>query len=181
MSRIGKKTILIPKGVNIDINGDLIKVKGPKGEENRVLRPEIGVEISESELKVFVKRETKKSSAYWGLSRTLIANMIIGVTVGFEKKLEFEGIGFKVQLQGKDLVLNVGFSHPVTFNAPAGIEFKVEKKVITVFGINKELVGETAAKIRAIKKPEPYKGKGIRYQGEVIIRKAGKKAASTVK
>lgn len=181
MSRIGKKTILIPAGVEVKIDGQTVQIKGPKGELKKELRPEIGAEFSGKELKLFVKKETKKSSAFWGLSRALLANMAKGVVEGYEKKLEFEGIGYKAQVQGADLVLSAGFTHPVIIKAPAEINFKVEKKVIIVSGIDKELVGQMAAKIRAVKKPEPYKGTGIRYQGEVIIRKAGKKAAAAIK
>lgn len=181
MSRIGKKLILIPEQVEVKINGNLVIVKGPKGELKLELRPEIGAEIQDKTLKLLVKKETKKSSAFWGLNRALLANMIQGVTQGFEKKLEFEGIGYKAQVQSADLVLNVGFSHPIVVKAPSGINFKVEKKIITVSGIDKKLVGQLASHIRSIKKPEPYKGTGIRYQGEIIIKKAGKKAVTTTK
>jgi len=122
--------------------------------------------------------ETKRTPALWGLTRAIVAHSVEGVSKGFEKKLEIEGIGYRVNLDGKDFVFALGFSHLVRFPAPAGIEFKVEKNVITVSGFDKELVGETAAKIRALKKPEPYKGKGIHYQGEVVRRKAGKKATT---
>ena len=121
----------------------------------------------------------KNKNALWGTTRSIIFNMITGVSQGYEKKLEIEGVGYKAQLQGDNLILNVGFSHPVEFKAPAGIDFKVEKNVISVLGIDKTLVGEVAAKIRKIKKPEPYKGKGIHYRGEVIRRKAGKKASAS--
>lgn len=181
MSRIGKKTILIPEGVEIRIDSQVIHVKGPKGELKIELRPEISAEMKDKILRLFIHKETKKSFAFWGLDRALLANMVKGVFEGYEKKLEFEGIGYKAQLQGKDLVLNVGFTHPVIIETPAGISLKVEKKIITVSGIDKGLVGQIAAKIRAIKKPEPYKGTGIRYQGEIITKKSGKKAATVVK
>lgn len=179
MSRIGKKPILIPEKVEVQINKQTVQVKGPKGELKLELRPEIGVERKDKTLNLVIKKESKKSRAFWGLSRALLANMVEGVSRGYEKKLEFEGIGYKALVQGQDLVLNIGFSHPVIIKAPAGIDLKVEKKVIIISGSDKNLVGQTAAKIRATKPPEPYKGTGIRYQGEVIIRKAGKKVATT--
>lgn len=179
MSRIGKKPIKIPAGVNVSVADNFISVKGPKGELQRLLHPDMAVEIGEKEINIRPQRETKKSFALWGLSRSLVANMVEGVTGGFEKKLEFEGIGFRVNLEGDTLVWALGFSHPVRFRAPPGINLKTEKNVVTVSGVNKELVGEVAAMIRALKPPEPYKGKGIRYKGEVIRRKAGKKATAS--
>ncbi|MBI2096772.1 MAG: 50S ribosomal protein L6 [Candidatus Sungbacteria bacterium] len=179
MSRIGKKPIEIPAGVTLSIQGQRISAKGPKGEITRDIRPEIKAEVSGSRLVLTPVIETKKTQAFWGLTRALLAHAIEGVSKGFEKRLEIEGIGYRVALEGKDLVFQLGFSHPVRFAAPPGIEFKVEKNTITISGFNKELVGETAAKIRALKKPEPYKGKGIRYQGEVVRRKAGKKVTTS--
>ncbi len=178
MSRVGKNPIEIPAGVNIKIDGDNISVSGPKGELSLTKSPVVGVVQEDSQIKVFVKEETKDSNALWGLTRSLIANMVEGVSKGFEKKLEIEGVGYRVELKGNKLVFALGFSHPVEFEAPEGIKFEVDKNVITVSGIDKCLVGQTAANIRKLKKPEPYKGKGIRYQGEVIRRKAGKKAVS---
>lgn len=178
MSRIGKKTIEIPQAVEVTIENNLVKVKGPKGELERYIRPEIKIEKKNNQITVAPKKETKKTNALWGLSRTLIFNMIEGVAKGYEKKLEIQGIGYKANLEGEDLVLSVGFSHPVRVNKIEGIKFEVEKNIITVSGINKELVGQITAKIRKIKKPEPYKGKGIRYLGEEVRRKAGKKAVS---
>ena len=157
----------------------MVKIKGPKGEIVRTLPGEISVEIKDGVMKVVPVKETKRTQALWGLTRAILAHSVLGVSRGFEKKLEIEGVGFRVNLEGKNLVLLLGFSHPVRFPAPQGIEFKVDKNIITVSGFDKELVGETAAKIRALKKPEPYKGKGIRYQGEVIRRKAGKKVTTT--
>lgn len=180
MSRIGKKPISIPDGVTVRVTDNTISVKGPKGELERVLHDDIGLEIREKEVMVAPRRETKKTNALWGLSRSLVANMIEGVVNGFKKELEFEGIGFRVSIDGNNsLQMQLGFSHPVRFKAPEGIIFNVEKNIITVSGINKELVGETAASVRALKPPEPYKGKGIRYRDEVIIRKAGKKAVAS--
>ena len=181
MSRIGKKPIPIPEGVVARKAAGLVSVKGPKGEIEREIHPEIEVKIGEKEIIVIPRRESRKSAALWGLSRSLIANMVEGVANGFEKKLEYEGIGFRAALEGGGtaLLFQLGFSHPVRFETPSGISFLVEKNTITVSGIKKDLVGETAARIRALKPPEPYKGKGIRYRGEVILRKAGKKAAGT--
>ena len=179
MSRIGKQLINIPDGVDVKIQDSLVMVKGPKGELTQEIPMEIGVEIEDKKIKIAPKKKTKNSQAFWGLFRTLIFNMIKGVTEGYEKKLEIEGVGYKVALEGNKLVLNLGFSHPVEVKAPDKIEFKVEKNLITVSGIDKQLVGQVTADIRAKKKPEPYKGKGIHYLGEVIRRKAGKKAAGT--
>ena len=175
MSRIGKKPVIIPAGVEVKITDNLVEVKGPKGELSQQIRPEIGLEIKENEIILSLKTEAR---AYWGLSRSLIANMIEGVTKGYEKKLEIEGLGYKVALEGETIVLNVGYSHQVKIVPPAGIKFIVEKNVMTVTGINKNLVGQIAANIRKVKPPEPYKGKGIRYAGEIIKRKAGKKAVA---
>lgn len=176
MSKIGSQPIQIPGGVEVKINGNLVSIKGPKGELKREVAREIKVEQKDSALVLEPAKQTKKTPALWGLFRMLLNNMIQGVTAGFEKRLEIEGIGYKAALQGKDLVLNLGYSHPIQFKAVPGIDFKIEKNVITISGVDKELVGQTAANIRALRKPEPYKGKGIRYQGEVIKRKAGKKA-----
>jgi len=178
MSRIGKKPITVPSGVEVKLMGHMIEVKGPKGVLQKEIRPEILVSVEGGVVTVVPQKKTKKTPALWGLTRSLIANMVDGVTKGFEKKLELQGIGYKVTLEGTALVFKVGFSHTVTVPAPQGITFLVEKNIITVAGANKELVGQTAANIRAIKKPEPYKGKGIRYVGEVVRKKAGKKAAA---
>jgi len=179
MSRIGKKPISIPEGVEIKIEGQKATVKGPKGELSREIRPEIKVEIKNNQLSVFPQRETKETKAFWGLTRALLANMVEGVVKGFEKKLQIDGLGFKVAMEGRDLVLSVGFSHPVYVRSRDGIEFSVEKNIITISGIDKELVGQVTAKVRKVRPPEPYKGKGIRYVGEVIRKKAGKKTVTT--
>lgn len=179
MSRIGKKPILIPEGVEVKIEDQKVVVNGPKGELQKEFRPEIEVEVRENKIFVRPKIKTKKTNALWGLTRALLDNLIKGVTEGFEKKLEIEGLGFRASMEGGDLVLFVGFSHPVRIKAPEGIKFSVEKNMITVAGIDKELVGQLAAKIRKAKPPEPYKGKGIRYVGEVVRRKVGKKAVTT--
>lgn len=176
MSKIGVQPILVPEGVTVNLDGGLIVVKGPKGELQWQLPREIKAEMADKTIKISVAKQTKRSAAFWGLSRMLVANMVEGVKNGFEKKLEIEGVGYKVALQGSNLLLNLGFSHPVEFKAVPGITFKVEKNQITVSGADKQAVGQTAANIRKIRKPEPYKGKGIHYLGEVIKRKAGKKA-----
>ena len=179
MSKIGKKPIEIPAGVTITIESQEVKVKGPKGELLFKLPREVELKLGEKELLVLPVGKSKRTPALWGTVRAIVANMVIGVEKGFEKKLELEGVGFKVQAQGNDLVLNLGFSHPVVFKTPEGVKIAVEKNTITVSGISLELVGQTAANIRALKKPEPYKGKGIHYVGEVIRRKAGKKVAGS--
>ncbi|HOZ16258.1 MAG TPA: 50S ribosomal protein L6 [Candidatus Portnoybacteria bacterium] len=178
MSRIGKQPIVIPLGVEVRVDGDLIIVKGKKGELAQKLVPEIKVEIKDKVIVIQESQKTKKSSALWGTFRALINNMIQGVHDGFQKKLVIEGIGYKVALNGNKLILSLGFSHPVEIEAPKGIEFKIEKNTIIVSGADKQVVGQTAANIRIQKKPEPYKGKGIRYDNEIIRRKDGKKAVS---
>lgn len=180
MSRIGKKPIDIPDGVTVKIDDHTVTVGGPKGKLSQKFPPRVFLEQKEKQIYVSVKEPKEKTErALWGLFRVLIANMIEGVTQGFEKKLEVKGIGFKIGLTGKKLILNVGFSHPVEFELPDGIEGKVEKNVITVSGIDKQLVGDTAARIRSIKKPEPYKGKGIKYVDEIIRIKPGKVVKGT--
>lgn len=179
MSKIGKKPIEIPEGVEVKIIKKEVIVKGPKGELRRRLRDEIGVEVKEGKLFVFPERQTKQTKAFWGLERALLANMIKGVKHGFEKKLEIQGVGYRAKTEGKKLILEVGFTHPVEIEAPEGITFQAEKNIITVSGIDKQLVGQVAAKIRRIKPPDAYKGKGIRYLGEEIRLKPGKKAVGT--
>ena len=179
MSRIGKKPILIPEGVEVKIDDGKVTINGPRGELSQEIRPEIGVEIKDQKICVSPKIKTKQTKAFWGLFRALLANMVKGVVEGYEKKLELQGIGYRVALEGKDLVLQIGFTHPVKIEAPKGIEFKVEKNIITISGIDKGLVGQIAAKIRKIRPPEPYKGKGIRYVGEKVRRKVGKKVVAT--
>jgi len=179
ISRVGKKPILIPESVEVKIEGEKVIIRGPKGELQKAVRPEIKVEVKENKILLSPQIKTKKTKAFWGLFRTLLFNMIVGVTEGFEKKLEIKGLGFKALKEGEDLLLSVGFTHPVEIKAPQGIKFSVEKSIITVSGIDKEKVSQIAAKIRKVKPPEPYKGKGIRYQGEIIRRKAGKKVVTT--
>lgn len=175
MSRIGKRPISIPNKVTVSIEGQSVTVKGPKGELSRVLPGEVEV-VQEGET-VLVKRrdDSRTARQRHGLSRTLVANMVEGVSQGFQRRLEITGVGYRAQVQGKNLTLNMGYSHPVQIEPPTGIEFAVENNTnVIVTGIDKEVVGNTAARIRAVRAPEPYKGKGIRYAGEVIKRKAGK-------
>ncbi|MDD5043584.1 MAG: 50S ribosomal protein L6 [Patescibacteria group bacterium] len=175
MSRVGKKLIVIPSGVEVKISDDLIVVKGPKGELQQKIHPRIKIFQEEGKLKITVDdTEEKLGRSLWGLFGSLVSNMVEGVTKGFEKKLEINGIGFKAAVSGKKLVLNVGYSHPVEYALPAGINAAVEKNIITISGADKQLVGKVTAEIRQIRKPEPYKGKGIKYIDEVVRRKAGK-------
>lgn len=179
MSRIGKQPIKIPEGVKVKLDADFIIAKGPKGELKNQIKPEIKLEIKDSEIVLRPQKNNNQTQALWGTYRSLIANMIKGVTLGFEKVLEIEGVGYRANLEGKDLVLNLGYSHPIRIEVPEGIEFGVEKNTITISGIDKQLVGQITAEIREKRKPEPYKGKGIRYKGEIVRRKAGKKAVGT--
>lgn len=179
MSRVGKKPILIPEDVEVKIEDQKVIVLGPKGELSFQVRPEIKVEIQENKILIKPKIETKLTKALWGTTRSILNNMVRGVKEGFEKKLEIEGLGYKANLEGEDLVLYVGFTHPIKIKPPPGIKISVEKNIITVSGTDKEKVSQTAAQIRRAKPAEPYKGKGIRYLGEVIRRKPGKKLVTT--
>lgn len=175
MSRIGKRPIQIPDKVTIQIEGSHIKVKGPKGELERVLPSLVAVEQQDATLQVVRQGESRVARQRHGLSRTLVANMVEGVTKGFQKRLSIQGVGYRAQVQGKKLILNVGYSQPVEINPPDGIQLAVENNTqVIVSGINKETVGNIAAEIRSVRPPEPYKGKGIRYVDEVVRRKAGK-------
>jgi large subunit ribosomal protein L6 len=176
MSRIGRLPIAVPSGVDIAIDGQTVNVKGPKGTLSHEVAAPITVERDEDgTLKVLRPNDERQNRALHGLSRTLIANMITGVTEGYTKTLEIVGVGYRVQARGSDLEFALGFSHPVPVKAPEGISFAVESPTrLRVTGIDKQLVGEVAAKIRKIRKPDPYKGKGVRYQGEVVKRKVGK-------
>lgn len=178
MSRIGKKIITLPAGVEANLVGQTLTVKGPKGTLTLNLHPKISLVKEGTEIKLNVEEaEIKKNNALWGLHGSLIKNMVTGVTTGFERKLEMNGIGFKAEVKGKDLVLDVGYSHSVKFAIPEGISITMEKNVINIKGFDKHLVGSTAAKIRDIKPPEPYQGKGIKYAEELVRRKAGKTAS----
>jgi len=175
MSRIGKKPVEIPDDVNIELTDDSINVKGPKGELSHDISPKVKINIDEDEVIVERTSNDKAARSVHGLTRSVIENMIIGVVDGYSKELEMVGVGYGAQVKGGDLEIEVGFSHPVVVEAPENIEFEVEKKnKIVVKGIDKQQVGEISAQIRAIRKPEPYKGKGIKYAGENIRRKVGK-------
>ena len=174
MSRIGKLPIQIPSGVTITVDSGNVTVKGPKGELTQFITPDVTVVVEDGVLTVTRKDDSKAAKSQHGLMRALINNMVVGVTSGFEKKLEVNGVGFRVAGGGQSLEMSLGFSHPVKYTAPEGINLTVNKMEITVAGFNKQQVGQVAAEIRSLKKPEPYKGKGIKYADEVIIRKAGK-------
>ncbi len=186
MSRIGKKPVILPAGVTAELADGVLKIKGAKGELTQIVHPKVVVAVAEGEVTVDVaKKEDKREKALWGLFRSLVQNMVDGVTNGYTKQLDIVGVGFKAEVRGQELVMSLGFSHPVNFAIPAGIEAKVEKDAakvgilqyqttVTLTGIDKQLVGQTAANIRELKKPEPYKGKGIKYSDETIVRKAGK-------
>lgn len=181
MSRIGKKPITIPEGVEVKVAERKISVKGPKGSLNFEFHPNMKVEISGKEIKVSVDKETKQSKALWGLTRMLIANMVEGVTKEYEKQLELQGVGFRMAVQGKKISMALGFSHPVEVEIPEKLEARIDKNILTISGIDKQAVGQFAAALRALKKAEPYKGKGFRYVGEVVKKKAGKKAVGVEK
>lgn len=174
MSRIGKLPIDIPSGVTITVDPDTIAVTGPKGSLSQFTMPGIDVKLVENQAVVSRQTEEREHRSKHGLMRTLVSNMVVGVTKGFEKKLEINGVGYKANVEGAKLKLALGFSHDVYYATPAGITIAVEQNVITISGINKQQVGQVAAEIRALKKPEPYKGKGIKYADERIIRKSGK-------
>jgi len=178
MSRIGRKAIPLPKGAVVTVKEDKIVVKGAKGELNTPLMPGINVNLEEGKILIGRENDEKQTCAWHGMTRALIANMLTGVTEGFQKTLEIVGVGWRAQLQGKKLVLSIGFSHPVEFEPPEGVEIVVENPIkFVVKGIDKQAVGEACAKIRAFRPPEPYHGKGIRYSGEKVVRKAGKTGA----
>jgi large subunit ribosomal protein L6 len=177
MSRIGKLSINIPEKVKVTLDGQKILIDGPKGSLSRILPSLVCCTLDDTNQKLFLEKtqDTKLSQALYGLSRTLVANMVTGVSSGFEKRLQITGVGYRAQLDGKDLVLNMGYSHPVKMITPNELSVKVETPTsVVVSGMQKDMVGEFAAKIRSVRPPEPYKGKGIAYEGEVIRRKAGK-------
>jgi large subunit ribosomal protein L6 len=177
MSRIGKQPIAVPSGVEVTIESELVKVKGPKGELSERVNRDMDVKQENGEILVARPTDRGDHRALHGLTRSLIANMVEGVTNGFEKRLEIQGVGYRAQLQGKKLVLALGYSHPVEMDAPDGIDFEVPQPTrVVVRGISKQAVGEVAANIRKARPPEPYKGKGIRYEGEHVARKVGKRA-----
>ena len=175
MSRIGRLPIAIPAGVDVTIDGRTVTVKGPKGQLSRELHPDMRVAREDGSIVVSRPTEQKTHKQLHGLTRTLVNNMVVGVTDGYRKGLEITGVGYRAALSGRKLTLNLGYSHPIEIDPPAGISFEVENPTrLAVVGIDKELVGQIAAQVRATRKPEPYKGKGVRYAGEVVRRKAGK-------
>jgi large subunit ribosomal protein L6 len=176
MSRIGKKPVALPKGVTASVEGQTVKVKGPKGELSVKLVQEVSAKVDEHGITVTPDKAQDRSAQMWGLSRTLVNNLVTGVTTGFTQKLEIQGVGYRAAVQGKNLNLQLGFSHDVAYPIPEGITITSEKPtMISVSGMNKQLVGQVAAEIRGYRPPEPYKGKGVRYEGEYVRRKEGKK------
>ncbi|HXW97536.1 MAG TPA: 50S ribosomal protein L6 [Gemmatimonadales bacterium] len=178
MSRIGRKPVAVPKGVTVSLNGQTLSVKGPKGELSRAFHPEMTLAVQGEQVVVSRPSDEARHRALHGLSRTLIQNMVDGVTKGFSKTLEIQGVGYKAEAKPFGLQLSLGFSHAVPYKAPPGIKFTVDNNtIVKIEGADKEMVGQVAAEIRSLRKPEPYKGKGVRYQGEVVRRKAGKTGA----
>lgn len=178
MSRIGKKPVAVPKGVTVTVNGHAVSAKGPKGELSRTFHPEIKIALAGEQVNVERPSDEARHKALHGLTRTLIQNMVDGVAKGYSRVLEIQGVGYKAEAKGNGLQLALGFSHPVHYPAPAGIKFTVDNNtIVKIEGPDKELVGQVAAEIRSLRKPEPYKGKGVRYQGESVRRKAGKTGA----
>lgn len=174
MSRIGKNPVVVPEKVQVQVNGAEFSAKGPKGELKYTFTDKVKIEFKDNQVSVTPMNESQEARSLWGTTRTLISNMVTGVSTGFTKSLEFNGVGYKAAVAGNTLTLNLGYSHPIDYVLPAGIEVKVNKNQIDVMGSDKELVGFVAAKIRSFRPPEPYKGKGVKYMTETIIRKAGK-------
>ena len=176
MSRIGKRTIEVPKGVSVTLDGQTVSVKGPKGERAWTVADEIAITQGDDGLNLTIREDNQRSRAMWGLSRTLVDNMVVGVTTGFEKSLDLVGVGYRAAMKGDALSLQLGFSHEVDIQPPAGVTFAVPKQTeIKISGADKQAVGQIAAVIRKLRPPEPYKGKGVRYTGEKVRRKEGKK------
>lgn len=177
MSRIGKQPINVPEKVEVKLNGNNIDVKGPKGQLTYTFKNLVKIEKADKVLNVLPANDSTEAKAFWGLSRTILSNMVNGVTTGFTRTLEFNGVGYKAAVSGANLTLNLGYSHPIEYKLPKGVEAKVEKNSIIFSGCDKELVGFVAAQVRSFREPEPYKGKGLKYSDETIIRKAGKTGA----
>ena len=176
MSRIGNKAVTIPSGVTANIEGQTVKMKGPKGALQLVLHDDVSVKLDNGKIEIGPRHETKRARSLWGTSRTLVANLVTGVTKGFERKLEITGVGYRAAVQGKNLQLALGYSHDVVYPIPEGIQIVAPKPTeITITGIDRQKVGQVAAEIRGFRAPEPYKGKGVKYAGEYIFRKEGKK------
>ena len=178
MSRIGKKPIPIPAGVEVKLEGDLMSVKGPKGELTQVIHPKVNVTTEDRVLTVSIADQSRESRALHGLFRVLVDNMVTGVSKGFVRVLEIVGVGYRAEMKGRTAVFNLGYSHPIELELPEGVDATIDRGKVTLSGIDKELLGKTAAKIRSLRKPEPYKGKGVKYAEEVIRRKAGKAGAA---
>lgn len=178
MSRVGRKPISVPKEAEVTFDGEMLSVKGPRGELRRLIHPKVRLDISDSQISLSISDNSKESKSFFGLFRSLIANMVLGVTVGFSRTLEIIGVGHRVELSGNQLVLNLGYSDPIKYDIPKGIQVQLDQKnKVVLSGIDKELLGITAAKIRSFRIPEPYKGKGVRYLEETVRRKAGKTGA----
>lgn len=176
MSRVGQKPVAIPQGVEVTLDGNSIAVKGPKGGLNAVLPNVVKIDKTDKGIIVRPKDKTQSARSFWGLSRSLIDNLVTGVSEGFEKKLELQGVGYRARLQGQKLMLSLGFSHDVSFDIPEGVKIECPSQTeITISGIDKQKIGQVAAEIRALRPPEPYKGKGVHYPGEYVFRKEGKK------
>jgi len=176
MSRIGKKAVAVPSGVTAGVEGQTVKVKGPKGALQVVLHDDVAARVDDGAIRIDPRADTKRARAMWGLSRSLVNNLVTGVTKGFEKRLEISGVGYRAAVQGKNLHLSLGFSHDVTYPIPDGIAIATPRPVeVVVSGIDRQKVGQVAAEIRAFRPPEPYKGKGVKYAGEYVFRKEGKK------
>ncbi|MBI3607293.1 MAG: 50S ribosomal protein L6 [Nitrospirae bacterium] len=175
MSRVGRKELPIPKGVDVKVADGVVRVKGPKGELSKAIHPDVSVSLDNGQVRVARRSDEKFHRSLHGTLRNEIQNMLVGVTQGYARVLEIIGVGYKAQLQGRSLLLNLGYTHQIDFPLPTGVDAAVEKQtIVTIRGVDKYLVGQTAAKIRAMRKPEPYKGKGVKYAGEHIIRKEGK-------
>ena len=180
MSRVGKKPIITPEGVEIQLDGEMLTVRGPKGELRRLIHQRVKVQIDDSRISLSISDDSKKSRSLFGLFRTLIDNMVVGVTEGFQRTLEISGVGYRVEVSGNNLVLNLGYSNPITYDIPKGVNAQIDQRnKIILSGIDKELLGATAAKLRSMRAPEPYKGKGVKYLEERIKRKAGKTGIKT--
>ncbi len=178
MSRVGKRPIVVPEGVEVAFDGSMLSVKGPRGQLRRIIHPKVQLSIEASQIQVSIADQSKESQSLYGLFRSLVANMVAGVTEGFRKTLEIVGVGYRVELSGNQLVFHLGYSHPISYDLPSGIQAQIEQRNrVVLSGIDKELLGDTAAKIRGFRAPEPYKGKGIKYLEEKIRRKAGKTGA----
>ncbi len=178
MSRVGRKVVVVPKGVNVNVSGRNIAIKGPKGELKRELPSGVSVKVDGGSLQVNREDDSRENRAKHGLTRALVANMVTGVTTGFERQLEINGVGYRAEVAGQKLTLALGYSHPVVYEMPKGIGAKIDKNLVILSGSDRELLGEVAAKIRSFRPPEPYKGKGVKYVEETIRRKVGKTGAS---